>query len=51
MMSDLKAMGVDMEKATSQEGRYIDLASLIPPLPPKGDLDIGMVLNSQYFFA
>ncbi|KAG0141584.1 hypothetical protein CROQUDRAFT_51483 [Cronartium quercuum f. sp. fusiforme G11] len=51
MLSDLKVMGVNIEKVTDQEGRYINLSSLIPPLPPKGNLDIASVLNSRYFFA
>ncbi|EGG00664.1 uncharacterized protein MELLADRAFT_50335 [Melampsora larici-populina 98AG31] len=51
MLSDLKYMGVEVDKIMSQEKRYVDLASLIPPLPPKGDLEIAAVLKSQYFFA
>lgn len=51
MLSDLKTMGVEVDKIINQEKRYVDLASLIPPLPPKGDLDIASVLKSQYFFA
>jgi DNA-directed RNA polymerase len=28
-----------------------DLAAKIPPCPPKGSLDLGAVINSQYFFS
>ncbi|MBW0481557.1 hypothetical protein O181_021272 [Austropuccinia psidii MF-1] len=35
----------------NSDKRYIELIDLIPPLPPRGNLNIEDVLQSRYFFA
>ncbi|KAH9461338.1 hypothetical protein Pst134EA_017647 [Puccinia striiformis f. sp. tritici] len=39
------------QNLATDTSKFIDLNSLIPPLPPRGNLNIQDVLNSQYFFA
>lgn len=31
--------------------RYVNLVDVLPPLPQKGDFDIEVIKDSQYFFS
>ena len=37
--------------AISNDGRFIDLCAILPPLPKKGSFDVKTIKNSQYFFS
>jgi DNA-directed RNA polymerase len=35
----------------NSSGKFLELNQLIPPLPPRGNLNIQDVIKSKYFFA
>jgi DNA-directed RNA polymerase len=37
--------------AISPDGRFIDLCTILPPLPKKGSFDVKTIKESQYFFS
>jgi DNA-directed RNA polymerase len=54
MISELKAMGVAhfaTPPSNATHSKFFELNALIPPLPPRGNLDIHDVVKSKYFFA
>lgn len=64
LMNELRSMGVDLHQLSpppptdensnrnpNVQNKLIDLNSMIPPLPPRGDLNIHDVIHSKYFFA
>lgn len=44
-----KIQGVD--KAEEFQAKFVDLTSLLPPLPKKGEFDVGKIRSSLYFFS
>jgi DNA-directed RNA polymerase len=36
---------------TSLEGKFVDLADLLPPVPAKGEFDVNKIKSSLYFFS
>lgn len=32
-------------------GKFVNLSDLFPPLPKKGEFDVGNIKQSQYFFS
>lgn len=32
-------------------GKFVNLSDLFPPLPKKGEFDVGSIKQSQYFFS
>ena len=52
---DVKDQNVDEELLEKLfaifDQRYIDLTSVLPPLPKKGDFDVTSIKRSQYFFS
>jgi len=35
----------------SLEGKFVDLAGLLPPVPTKGEFDVNKIKSSLYFFS
>lgn len=38
-------------KGSSLEGKFVDLADLLLPLPSKGEFDVNKIKSSLYFFS
>lgn len=37
--------------STSVASKFVDLADVLPPVPPKGDFDLQRIRESLYFFS
>jgi DNA-directed RNA polymerase, mitochondrial len=48
-----RTRGADAQQAkdTSLEGKFVDLADLLPLVPAKGEFDVNKIKSSLYFFS
>lgn len=49
-----KGAGAQQAKSAlekSLEGKFVDLADLLPPVPTKGEFDVNKIKSSLYFFS
>jgi len=42
---------LDGETSSGSLGKFVDLTSLLPPIPKKGNFDVETIKGSQYFFS